>query len=53
MRPPCLVQPTVSRRKLKSIEMGFVVPGEGGNLIYTEEGREWLERDSGGDEETN
>ena len=38
-------QPTVSRRKQKFIEMGFIVVDESGNLIYTEEGQEWLERE--------
>jgi hypothetical protein len=48
-------QPTVTRRKQKFIEMGYIVAGEDGNLAYTEEGQEWLERENSGvlAEETN
>jgi hypothetical protein len=48
-------QPTVSRRKKDFLEMGYIVKGEDGNLAYTDEGQEWLERENSGGvaEETN
>lgn len=42
-------QPTVSRRKQKFLEMGYIVAGEeDGKLAYTDEGQEWLVRENSG-----
>lgn len=46
-------QPTATRRKKKFIEIGYIVAGEDGNLIYTEEGQEWLGREDNIPEETS